>query len=587
MRTSRVQTQPNLQRITGVLLFCVFIALTAATCGSVSRPRTPQPAPEAQQILRDALITTAVNSAGVRDISAYDPVQATDAASMSLATLIYPTLVALDSQMTVRLWATENMQVGANGLTLTFQLRSGMKFSDGEPINAQAFAYSLNRALDPCVNAPLAWYLYPIAEASTFNQETCVSPQQDSISGPITTLIGQGQPLYPLDPLTLVITLQAPSAQLLTTLTQPIASAVPQTPIQQYGASQWTTHLTDHGGFGGSLFQLTRTPGQGGLRLTRNPAFWGAAPRLHQIDYSLFPTASAAYAAYQAGTLDVGYPPNDVVASAPKRTAFHSTPLLRVGYLGLNWRTTPFNDVRLRQAFAMAIDKQAIATQPLQGLVIPTNHIVPQGMTAYNPALVGPDSSQKLTADTTQSVKLVQAFASSACDSVVSRCPALTLEVPSEDANASVIAADIARMWQAVAPGYPLTVRVEPAALLAQRDKGGVAQLYLGEWVADYPAPADALERFTLATSDVAGSVSLPDAHLLLTNANAEQDPAQQAKDYQAAEQLLVSDVAIVPLYQKEFYWQTSAHVQNAVFDSQGRMSVYDTLPSVVIMRTP
>lgn len=179
MRTSRVQTQPNLQRITGVLLFCAFIALTAATCGSVSRPRTPQPAPEAQQILRDALITTAVNSAGVRDISAYDPVQATDAASMSLATLIYPTLVALDSQMTVRLWATENMQVGANGLTLTFQLRSGMKFSDGEPINAQAFAYSLNRALDPCVNAPLAWYLYPIAEASTFNQETCVSPQQD------------------------------------------------------------------------------------------------------------------------------------------------------------------------------------------------------------------------------------------------------------------------------------------------------------------------------------------------------------------------------------------------------------------------
>jgi ABC-type oligopeptide transport system substrate-binding subunit len=262
----------------------------------------------------------------------------------------------------------------------------------------------------------------------------------------------------------------------------------------------------------------------------------------------------------------------------------HSTPLLRTVYLGLNWRDAPFTNQGLRQAFALAIDKQTIATQRLRGEVIPTNHIVPEGMFGYNPALVGPDSSQKLSGATGESVNLAQAFASSACGGSYAHCPPIALEVPAEDANASDVAADIARMWQAVAPGYPLTIRVEPEALLKQREANGAAQFYLDEWVANYPDAQNALDRFAANAPGVSGSVNLPDANALLTTAEAEQDPTQRAKDYQAAEQLLVSAVAVIPIYQKEFFWQTSAQAQNIVFDPQGQMSVYDTLPSVVIM---
>ena len=569
----------------GLALLIALIALTAASCGTVSRPQTPQPAPDAQQILRDALFTSYVNSAGAADVATYDPAQAADSASTTVTTLIYPSLVALDSQLNVRLWAAQSMDVSANGLTMTFHLRSGMRFSDGEPINAQTFAYSLNRALDPCVNAPLAWYLYPISDAYAFNREACVAPQQDGMAGPITTLIGLGQPLNPVDPLTLVITLAQPSMRLLAALAEPIAFAVPQGLIQQYGA-QWTAHLTDHGGIGGGLFQLARTAAQGGLRLVRNTSFWGAAPRLREIDYSLYANPTQAYAAYQAGKLDIGYPPAEQVAAAPKSAAIHSTPLLRLVYLGLNWRVAPFTDEGLRQAFALAIDKQSIATQQLRNLVIPTNHIVPQGMPSYNPALVGPDSSQRLSGDPTQAVNLASTFASSACSGKFSQCPAITLEVPAEDANASLVAADVARMWQEVAPGYPLTIKVEPAAQVRQREASGAAQLYLSEWIADYPDPQDALGRFIPTAPGVSGSVNLPDATALLTTADAEQDPTQRTKDYQAAEQLLVSAVAVIPLYQEQFFWQTSALVQNVAFDPQGQMSVYDTLPSVVIMRS-
>ncbi len=570
------------QRARPVICLLALLALLLSACGTTTRqPPTPQPAPDAQQILHDTLLTSGA------DIATYDPALAADPASTTLATLIYPSLVALDSQLTVRLWAAESMDISANGLTMTFHLRAGMRFSDGEPIDAHTFAFSLNRALDPCTKAPLAWYLYPIADAAAYNQEGCLDPVHDGVAGPITTLIGQGQPLYPADPLTLIITLNQPAGWLLTTLASPVAFAVPETLVQNYGVA-WTTHLTNGGGVGGGLFLLNRTPQQGGLRLLRNTAFWGSAPRLREIDYTLSASRAAAYSAFQAGKLDIGYPTAAQVTAAPKSAAIQSTPLLRLVYLGVNWRDAPFTDQRLRQAFALAIDKQALVAQQLQGQVIATNHIVPAGMPDYNPALVGPDSSQRLTGNTSQAVNLAQAFASSACSGVFTRCPPISLEVPAEDANASVVAAIIARTWQTVAPGYPLTIEVEPAAQLQQRVTSGAAQFYLGEWVSDYPDAQNALNRFmptTPASPSVSGSVNLPDANTLLATAGAEQDPTQRAKDYQAAEQLLVSAVAIIPLYQEQFFWQTTTHVQNVAFDPQGQMSVYDTAPSVVIMR--
>lgn len=569
--------------LTTLTLALVCIALTAVSCGSGSHAPTPQPLPDAQQILRAPLFTSYTNHAGAPDVASYDPALATDATSATIDTLIYPALVTLDSHLAAHLWAAQSMNISADGLTITFSLRSGMRFSDGEPIDAKAFAYALNRTLDPCTRSPNAAYLYPIANAYAFNHERCAAPREDVVAGPIATLIGSGQPINPVDPLTLKLTLSQPSMRLLTVLTMPFAFAVPQAQIAEYGPL-WTEHLTDHGGFGGGLFKLTQTVAGGGLRLTRNTAFWGASPRLREIDYSLYTNNAPAWSAFQAGKLDIGFPSDPQVAAAPKSAATPSTPLLNLTYLGLNWRVAPFSDQRLRQALALAINKQAIATQRFNGLVIPTNHIVPQGMTAYNPALVGPDSSQSLTGNVPEAVNLARSFASTACKGKFALCPAITLEVSAADTTADVVGAEVARMWQAVAPGYPLTVKVEPAATYQQRVAQGAAQLYLGVWTSNNPDAHDALGRFTPSLSGVSGSVNLLDATALVMTGEAEQDPTQRVKDEQAAEQLFVSAVAIAPLYQAQLFWQASARVQNVTFDPLGQMSVYDTWPTIIIM---
>ncbi len=73
----------------------------------------------------------------------------------------------------------------------------------------------------------------------------------------------------------------------------------------------------------------------------------------------------------------------------------------------MNYLARPFDNIHIRQAFALAIDKTAIANTVWKGTVLPTNHIVPQGMPGYNPNLSGPDGTQKLNGDPAKALDLL------------------------------------------------------------------------------------------------------------------------------------------------------------------------------------
>jgi oligopeptide transport system substrate-binding protein len=559
-------------------LLAMAAAVAFAGCQPAAPSRTLQPAPDAQQVLRAPLVTDQPLT--------LDPALATDPASAMVTSLVYPTLMAVDSHMVAHPWAAENVSVSADGLTLTFQLRGGMRFSDGEPIAAQAFAYSLNRALDPCLNAPDPSPLYMIASAEAFHQETCIDAETDTVSGALATLVGAGQPISVVDTLTLSLTLAHPWMGALAALTTPMSAAVPQALATGAGGvgSQWTGRLAAGSGMGGSLFRLAQAPTSQvpEARLTRNPQFWGTATALREIDLYLYPTPDQAWIAYQEGALDIGYPP----ASAPEATSAHLAPLLRLLYIGLNWHADPLSDAGLRKALALAIDKRELARSAGGVGLAATNHLLPEGAPGYNSALVGPDMTQSVTGNVSQAVKLARAFASSRCADQWSQCPALTLEVAASDSQDLAVAAAIARMWQAVAPDYPLTVRPEPQATLDARIASGAAQLYLGDWRPAYPDPSAYLDAaFGPGATGVSASAAAPDVAALLAQGEAEQDSAQRVKDYQAAEQLLVSAVAWIPLAQWQAVWQTRPLISGVTLDAQGALAVYDTAPAVTIMR--
>ena len=88
-----------------------------------------------------------------------DPGQIQFGFDYGMAQLIFPWLVTLDEKQQPVDWAAESHEISADGLTYTFHLRKGMAWSDGTPIDAATFAYSINRALDPCLASPVSYYL--------------------------------------------------------------------------------------------------------------------------------------------------------------------------------------------------------------------------------------------------------------------------------------------------------------------------------------------------------------------------------------------------------------------------------------------
>jgi ABC-type transport system substrate-binding protein len=137
--------------------------------------------------------------------------------SQQIAQLIFPRLVTLDEQDKPTDWAAERHEVSADGLTYTFHLRKGMTWSDGTSIDTQTFAYSINRALDPCTDMWNPIYLYPIQSAQAFNTGACPVGATKSSA----TLLGSS--LLAPDPLTLEIVLQQPTGYFLSAPTNSIS----------------------------------------------------------------------------------------------------------------------------------------------------------------------------------------------------------------------------------------------------------------------------------------------------------------------------------------------------------------------------
>lgn len=567
--------------------FIVLLALVFAACdlpvGASSTSRvTTHLSPDSQQIFHMVL-------AGSSDIKGLDPATVTDTNSLAVVQLLWPTLVALDGSFAVKPWAAQKWDVSNDGMTYTFHLRQGMTFSDGKtPIDAAAFAYALNRTIDPCTGSPAWFYLAALKDAITFNGEACVRGAYIAAAGQtqpvIKTLLNDA--ISARDPQTLELHLAKPVAYFLDALSYPAAAAMPQALIQQYHA-QWTAHLAEQH-FGGNLFTLTRWDHTGHLTLQRNDNFWGGKPLLREIDVTIYPSVSAQYTDWLAGKNELGIASLDQYTTAHIGHSFHEAPQLDLDYLAMNWHMAPFNDLRMRQAFALALDKQALVSDVWKGAALATNHLIPQGLPAYTAKLAGPDGTPALTGNAAQMMALAQAYAKDHCNGMLSACPAVTLTVSTSDAMLKAEAQAAIQQWKKALPGYPLSLSVvDPTTLLTaltgNTNGGQTLQFWVSNWVADYPDPQEWLTlQFLPGSPYNGGNVDVREANSLMQRADLEADQAQRSRDYQAAEQLLVTQVAWLPLDQPKLWWETRPYVQGFSIDPIG-LTPLDVWQSVSI----
>jgi oligopeptide transport system substrate-binding protein len=549
--------------------------------------------------------------------------------------MLFAGLVTLDRDLKVAPDAATRWEIDQTGTRYTFHLRPNMHFSDGQPLTAKDFAYSIDRALDPRLCTVFDAQTYgPDGPQGAGQRGTCrpiatgylqhvlgatekIAASSDATGDAVPSLISAGadptKGLTVLDPLTLLIRLDAPVSYFLEALTYPTALALEQSFVEkpEWAGGKWVDHL-DQGGCSGP-FQVSSYGDGTQMTLVPNTAWasaWGQRLQLQRVVRPLVYSGDDAYTNYRAGKYDYVVVPSTSYNTASGQGDFHEIPTLRTRFITLNWAKPPFDNLQVRQAFALALNKQILVDRIEQGAGVPTNHFVPRGMPGYDGALANaaPDSTQSLTGNQTAATTLLKQ-AQDACPSSgiftekrFAYCRYLVrvggkAPLPITVAYRQVSPADQALTVGAVAQwsnALGLTITAVPLddtpffdAFNSPAAQNPLQAWFLG-WSADYPDPQDWLSLFFRTPTALNGlnnwsGVSDPKVDQLLDNADKELNFDKRMGMYYQVEQWVISQVGVIPLTQEKFSWRQRPWVSG--FALSPIQTMIDTnWPNVVIL---
>ncbi len=480
-----------------------------------------------------------------------DPAAVTETTSVSYIFQLFSGLVRLDENLKVAPDIAQSWDESADGMIYTFHLRRDVTFDDGKPVKASDFKYSLERALNPATHSLTAGtYLNDIVGAA------------DVLSGKTTQLSG----VKVLNDYTLQVKIDAPKAYFLYKMAYPTAFVVDQANVET--GSDWWRHPNGTGPFKLKQWQPQL------LVLQRNDNYYGDKAKLSEVDFKLL--SGNPLQLYQLGTIDVSPVGQDYVGLAtdpnnPVSKELNIYPELSFYYIGFNASTPPFDDVNVRQAFSYAVDKQKIITFALNNTVATAYGILPPGMPGYNASLEGlqfdPQKAKALLAGSKYRD--------------VSKLPPIVLTTTGYGGDISGVLGGAIADWRQNL-GVEVTVRqLEPEAFsyALNQEKN---QLFDDGWIADYPDPQDFLDvLFHTGSQYNTGGYSNLQLDSLLNKAAMEQDTATRLKMYQDAEQTVVQDAVVLPLYFGRNYVLVKPYVKGYALNPLG----YPLLDKVSIQK--
>lgn len=529
-----------------------------------------------------------------------DPAQITTFKDLSLVSMFYTNLVTFSPTLGIQADAAKSWDVSADGKAYTFHLRENLKFSDGSPITAADFAYSIDRALDPnlcsvgsaktyeqtnsCAQMGAAHLNYILGANQRLGAEipTTISPNGDNSHYGLSVL----------DSRTLRIRLTSPIRFFLNSLTYPTGDVVEKSLIEnsKYAGGLWVDHL-DLAGCSGP-FEIKSYGAGSVMTLVPNP-YWeqafGKQLKLTQVVRPVISSVQTAYNSYRLGQYDYTEVSLNQYQFARGQSDFHDIIALETDYFGLNFQQPPFNNLQVRQAFDLALDKQYLVDNVENGGAVPTNHIVPQGMPGFYPGLINPkkDGTQSLTGNVDVAVSLLgkaQANCSAADTTTHPECPyifgpspqEIDLYVPKDDQTRVNLANGAATIWNQT---LGLRVRVKAVSFdtlvgyLISPPASDPMQMWEIAWIADYPDPEDFLTlQFTPSGGFDSEGINDPKLNSLLTSADTEQDPTKRMQMYNQAEQMVVEAVPWIPYQQSKIAWRLRSYVHGFTYDGLGIM---------------
>lgn len=520
------------------------LTLFVVACGGGNNTTNTGKAPDDQQIFVKPI-------EGRTELQTFDPALATEGASISAINLVFTGLVQLDDNLQVRDQLAQSHSLAPDGVTWTFKLKPNLKFSDGKPLTSADVAFSLDRALDPSLKSAVSpIYLGLLKDADK------------RFSGEVKTLINDS--ILTPDDQTVVLIAKNKAAYFLQILTYQTSFVVEKSMIEKYG-NNFADHLAE--GIGGAgPYKVSRYTRNKEIEFVPNPNYYGTKPQIKKIVMPFFQKADTSYRAYQAGQVSTADIPSVQIESAKQLTdnQYHSVPQLDIEYVTMNYLAKPFDSLKIRQAFALAVDKDSIAHNVYKDGVVATNHIVPKGMPGYNEKATGPQGVTSTKGDANLAKQLFEEGMKEE-GYTLSNFPSVTLTFATLGASdARNMFSALQQMWQRT---LGVTVRLEDEdynKLLEDRTnsvgnpKG--MQMYALDWSADYPDPQNWLtllfdkgspkNAMNYGQNQTAMAPAQQANQQLMEQADVNANQQERMQQYNEAEQKLLNDVVWIPLYQ-------------------------------------
>jgi oligopeptide transport system substrate-binding protein len=432
----------------------------------------------------------------------------------------------------------ENGGISADALTYTIKLRDDLTWSDGEPLTAGDFVYSLKRLFDPAAGAGGYYYAF----------YTDIVGAEEAAGGGSVEDVG----VTAVDDTTLEIRLVRPRPTLVTLL-----ALWPAYPLREDVVAQgdsWTEAGTL---VGNGPYTLSEWAHDDHITLSANENYWGDdTPTVQTITYVIQPNEEAALIAYDNGELDMT--PIPATEASQKegdaeqvKTAAHNT-------TGIQFNVTepPFDNADVRKAFAAAIDRETLVNNVRGGVGTPTTSWLPPGVAGYEPAR---GQEYAFSADAAKQ------FLSDAGYPDGEGLPEVTLTIG--DSESERLTAEFVQEQLSRNLGIEINIETLEGATFQDRFLASDFQATLGGWAADYADPENWLpSQWSTGSGNNISLYSNSDFDALMEQAAVELDNDTRIGLYTQAEEILIdNDAAFASIYHNDRNWLVKGWVAGLV----------------------
>lgn len=453
---------------------------------------------------------------------------------------LYEGLLTQDAEGKAVPGAAESWTVSEDGLVYTFKLRADGKWSNGEPVTAEDFAFTLTRIMDPATAAGYASVLYPIKNAEAVNTGKAALDQ-----------LG----VKAIDARTLEITLEAPTPYFLELLTHQSGLPLNKASVEANGDRFTQPGVLVTNG----AYKLASFVPNDKITLVKNENFYDAANvKIDKVNWLPFEDASACMRRFEAKEVQTcaSIPAEQLDYIKSKLAdSYRIAPYLGVFYLPVKGKDgSPLRDERVRQAISMVIDREFLANEVWRGTMLPGYSLVPPGIVHYvdNPPTLPYKDMDALDREDEAKKLLAEAGVADGSLSVE-----LLYNTNENNKNTmSAVADNLATI------GIKASLNeVEGTTYFSSLQNGIDFDIARAGWIGDYNDPQSFLFLFESAVSFNYSKWSNPDYDALMKKAAATTDLAERGKIMADAEKLALQGVSAIPI----LYYSSKALVSPSV----------------------